>query len=975
MNSRPKIRLTCSKTLGLSLLIAIPFSGLSSTPVSSQVVNQSHQPLELNPAQNITQNSNIEERITAAVYLNQQAADSLQRGNPQLALELYQQALAIFRQFQAQGGEINSLQGIGNVYLTLAETDQALAFFQQALTIVQRLEKPRNLPFVTEAYTLQYLTEAYQQKRQFEQALKHAEQAANIFQILLDAGEGDRTSLQVSLKLTLSQQGAIAFKLGNYPKSLQFYQKSLPLYRQASDKIGEVQTLNNIGVVYANLNQYQNALDSYQQALTLIRTLCCYKGDEAAILNNISSLYFSLNQPIQALDYAQQASTIYQSLRGEQYRGLEPQKLELLKDILGQNSFDPLWIQQNLAKPASLANPENVNITTIVQIGEAVNFNNWGLIYLRQGEPQKAQDFFEKGLKIYQENQNLWGEALTLNNLSQGYAQLGEFAQAIATNQNALELYQKLNDKAGIASTWANLGKIHYQQNQLQPAQDYLTQALKVQREINDQAGIGTSLIYLGALSIQSQQLPQAIEYLQQAINHLETLRPGLSDANKISLFETQALAYRFLQKALISQQKVEPALEIAERGRARAFVELLANRFNSGAPTPTQPNTVRIADLQKVAKTQNATLVEYSIISDFNQESDLYIWVIQSTGEIHFRQVSLQTALQAFGDSSEPQASRSVTELTVNSRNFLLSRRGKQADRIQRLQNLYQILIQPIAELLPQDSQTPVIFIPQGALFLIPFPALANESGEYLISRHPLAIAPAIQMLEFTQKHRSSTPNFALTNSSNSALIVGNPEMPAIPSQLGESPIKLSPLPGSEVEAKTIGEILKTNPLIGVNATETSVHRQLQDAQIIHLATHGLLDEYKHTGWGVPGAIALTPDSENDGFLTASEIMNFNLKASLVVLSACNTGKGRLTSDGMIGLSRAFLSSGVSSIIVSLWAVPDLPTAELMTEFYRQLQQHPSRVIALQQAMLVTMKRYPQPFEWSGFILMGETR
>lgn len=959
------------RTVGFTCAVILSFSLISSHLTPSEAILQPSQKL----AQNLTQNSEAEERIIAAVYLNQQAADALQKGDPKTALEFYQQALAVFRQFKAQGGEINSLNGIGNVYLTLAETDQALEFFQQALTIAQSLDKTRNLPIVIEAYTLQYLTEAYLQKRQFDQALKTSEQALRIFQVLLNANEGERTSLQNSIKLTLSQQGALAFKLGNYPKSWEFYQKSLPLYRQGDDKIGEAQTLNNIGVVYANLNQYQNALNSYQQALTLIRTLCCYKGDEAAILNNISSLYFSLNQPIQALEYAQQASAIYQYLRGEQYRSLEPQKLELLKDILGQNAFDPSWIQQNLAKPASLANPEAVNMTGVVQMGEAINLNNWGLIYLRQREPQKAKDFFEKALKIYQENQQFWGEALTLNNLAQGYGQWGETEKAIATHQQALALYEKLNDKAGIGLTWGSLGKLYYQQHNLSKAQDYLTKALKIQQEINDKAGMGTSLIYLGALAIQSQQLPTAVQYLNQAIANLESLRPGLSDANKISLFETQALAYRFLQKALISQQTIEAALEISERGRARAFVELLASRLNSGKSSQPQIPTTGIDNFKQVAKTQNATLVEYSIISDFNQESDLYIWVIQPTGEVQFRKVGLQDALQSFGENSESQSLRSVTELTVNSRNFLLNRRGKQTDRIQRLQNLYQILIQPIAEFLPKDSQTPVIFIPQGALFLIPFPALVDSSGAYLISRYPVAIAPSIQVLALTQDHRSPSRNLSLTNNPNSALIVGNPEMPSVPSQLGESPIKLSPLPGSEVEAKTIGELLKTNPLIGVNATETSVQRQLQDAQMIHLATHGLLDEYKHTGWGVPGAIALTPDQQNDGFLTASEIMDFNLNASLVVLSACNTGKGRLTSDGMIGLSRAFLSSGVSSIIVSLWAVPDLPTAELMTEFYRQLQQNPNRVIALQQAMLKTMKQYPQPFEWSGFILMGETR
>ncbi|MFM6312178.1 MAG: CHAT domain-containing protein, partial [Dolichospermum sp.] len=100
--------------------------------------------------------------------------------------------------------------------------------------------------------------------------------------------------------------------------------------------------------------------------------------------------------------------------------------------------------------------------------------------------------------------------------------------------------------------------------------------------------------------------------------------------------------------------------------------------------------------------------------------------------------------------------------------------------------------------------------------------------------------------------------------------------------------------------------------------------------ARIIHLATHGLLDNVR----GLGSAIALAPSSNDNGLLTAEEILNMNLNAELVVLSACDTGRGRLTGDGVIGLSRSFISAGVSSVIVSLWAIPDSPTAGLMTEF-----------------------------------------
>lgn len=90
------------------------------------------------------------------------------------------------------------------------------------------------------------------------------------------------------------------------------------------------------------------------------------------------------------------------------------------------------------------------------------------------------------------------------------------------------------------------------------------------------------------------------------------------------------------------------------------------------------------------------------------------------------------------------------------------------------------------------------------------------------------------------------------------------------------------------------------------------------------------------------------------------------------MVLSACNTGQGQITGDGVIGLSRSFLSAGASSVIVSLWMVPDAPTADLTTAFYQNLQNTPDRAQALRQALLTALERHPQPKNWAAFILIG---
>lgn len=144
-------------------------------------------------------------------------------------------------------------------------------------------------------------------------------------------------------------------------------------------------------------------------------------------------------------------------------------------------------------------------------------------------------------------------------------------------------------------------------------------------------------------------------------------------------------------------------------------------------------------------------------------------------------------------------------------------------------------------------------------------------------------------------------------------------------------------------------------------------------------MATHGLLEYGSQSGagsvqgLGVPGAIALTPSLNDDGFLTASEVINLRLRAELVVLSACKTGEGRISGDGVIGLSRSFISAGVESVVVSLWAVRDVETSKLMKYFYQTLQKNPDKAAAMRQAMLTTMKEKREPLYWAAFTLIGE--
>jgi CHAT domain-containing protein len=402
-------------------------------------------------------------------------------------------------------------------------------------------------------------------------------------------------------------------------------------------------------------------------------------------------------------------------------------------------------------------------------------------------------------------------------------------------------------------------------------------------------------------------------------------------------------------------------------------LIELLASQLTDGSLPTTKPTT---AQIQQIAQTQVATIVQYSIVSDEN----LYIWVIQPNGKIHFHKSDLtqlkKPLSQRVVDSRTAIGARSRdnADVVVELNEAALQQRREQETR--NLRQLHQLLIEPIAQFLPQDSNQRVIFIPQGSLFLVPFPALLDANGKALIEQHTILTAPSIQVLDLARQKVVSRQPSTISGQQYPALVVGNPTMPKVTTKIGETSVQLSTLPGAEREAIAIAQILNTKALIGTQAKKADVVQRMKNASVIHLATHGLLDSFKGD---VPGAIALAPSGNNelnDGLLTAGEIFNMKLNADLVVLSACDTGRGDLTGDGVIGLSRTLFIAGVPSVIVSLWKVPDEPTAFLMTEFYRNWRERNlDKAQALRQAMLTTKGKYPQPLDWAAFTLIGEAK
>ncbi|WP_249068387.1 CHAT domain-containing protein [Argonema antarcticum] len=751
----------------------------------------------------------------------------------------------------------------------------------------------------------------------------------------ISPGRNNQTDPKIAQKMQECEQQVDSLKGANpgnrtqvtYEKLILCYEQNLAIAKQHNNRQWEQYAVNNLAVTYFVIGDYANSIKYHKEHLELARKMENRLG-EALALGGLGAAYGAIGNYTEAIKYYNESLAITEAIPAREWEG--PTK------------------------------------------------RNLGNAYLAQGDYNKAIEYQEQSLALVRQNKDRYGEAQALGNLGNVYTALGNFPRAIEYHQQSLVIAREIGDRLQEAQALLNIGTTYSSAGEYDKALEYHKQSLALVQELRARLGEGIALTNLGDALFHLRQLIESEKNLFAGVEVWESLRSELgisndSDANKVSIFEIQSTTYRNLQEVLSDQSKIDAALEVSEQGRARAYADLLAIRlgYTSGDRTTIEPPNIE--KIKQIAKAQNATLVEYSITySVFDvqgkrqaKESELFIWVIKPTGEVAFRRIDLKPLWQQQNISLADLVSTSRESIGVRGRGLFISATvaDKPTNQAQQLKQLHQLLIQPIADLLPENPEDRVIFVPQESLFLVPFAALQDASGKYLIEKHTISIAPAIQVLDLTHKQRQQV-------SENDVLVVGNPTMPKIPGNPGEPPQQLPSLPGAEREATTIATLLNTQAITGDRATKVSIVQKMSNARIIHLATHGLLDDFRQLG--MPGAIALAPSGKDDGLLTSTEILKLKLNAELVVLSACDTGRGKITGDGVIGLSRALIAAGVPTVIVSLWSVPDAPTAELMTEFYRQLQKNPDKVQALRQAMLATIKNHPDPKNWAAFTLIG---
>lgn len=265
--------------------------------------------------------------------------------------------------------------------------------------------------------------------------------------------------------------------------------------------------------------------------------------------------------------------------------------------------------------------------------------------------------------------------------------------------------------------------------------------------------------------------------------------------------------------------------------------------------------------------------------------------------------------------------------------------------------------------------NTTHLIIIPEFNIGQFPFHLLQPfGNDQYLVDRISYSFAPHLcNLKQFAAKNDYKIGKVNSIQTST-PFIVGNPSF----SKTGK--YNLPPLPAAETEAKTVGQLLNSNVFTGASAAADSLILKASTADFIYLATHGYFNFEKILDGSF---LAFTPDKNHpDGLLTARQIQELKLNAEMAILSACQTGYGKVVPGGFIGLARSFYKAGVDFTVMSLWSVDDEKTKELMLLFLEELQE-PSYFYPasnLRKAIKRFKEKNPDPVYWAPFSVFGFT-
>ena len=913
------------------------------------------------------------------------------------AIQVNEKRLLISKEIGDRNGEAACYMDLGNVYRAVGKYEKAREHLEKSLVINKEIGDRKG-----EAPCYTNLGNVYLSVGKYEKAREHLEKS-----LVIKKEIGDRNGEAPCY----TNLGAMYFSVGEYEKAREHLEKALAIHKEIGDRNGEAACYTNLGAMYFSVDEYEKAREHLEKSLVIKKEIGDRNG-EATCYTNLGEMYFLVCEYEKAREHHEKSLVIMKEIGDKNGEAACYRNLGTVYRSVGKYEKARELLEKSLV----------INKEIGAKYGEADCYSNLGNVYILVGEYEKASDYYEKSLAISRKIDNRKNIAVCYLNLGDQLYSDGKYPRANEYNKKAFAIFTDIGDREGVASFYINQGNVElavgnkikakeYYENALtigketgnrkveafgylrlgyffftqsedDRAEEYINKALALYEEIGYIEGELRSLTLIAFIRIKEGKIQEAISYFLSGIEKCEKIRGSLRDNDqfKISFSDRNIGSYRDLTMLLCEIGNPTEALNVSELWRARALADLMSARYSLENKISFDRRTW--AGLEGiVAKECNRTSLYVSYYSH-----SIYLWILKAGRVAHFQKIKGKDLISREGVSQhlneffsfrsfgvlpeklcedrslhryQPE-SNTCEEDNHEASRFENGTKASQGPKMN-LPICYKLIIAPVAALLKGPE---IIIVPDRALYQIPFAALTDESGKYLLQSFRIRIAPSLTTLKLIDESPADY------HCQTGALIVGNPDV-------GEVHFKgrltnISRLPSAENETRIVGEKLGVEPLLGQQATKEAVLQAMKSVALIHIAAHGDAER---------GEIALAPSfrrpngipQEDVYLLTMSDISKIQLRAKLVVLSCCHSARGLTKAEGAVGIARAFLGSGARSVLVALWALDDNSTEQLMTHFYDHLVAGQSAGESLHEAMKWMRSKGYDVNQWAPFILIGD--
>jgi len=900
------------------------------------------------------------------------------------SIELFYKSLLICKNIYGENdfSVASKYNNIGGIYLMQNDYEIALEYFNKSLKIKKKLfgEKHRQV-----ATTYNNIASLYQKKGEPDKALEYFLKSLEIYKQLL--GETHK-----SVALSYSNIGDIYYEKEKYDIAMKYYSNSLNIrLKLFGEKHPDVaSSYSDIGNVYMNKSEYGKALEYNLKSLKIrIEYLSEKHTDVAWSYSSIGDIYSKNSEPYKALKYYTKSLAIRKALLGDKHTLVATSYNNIGKTYydISENEIALQYFQKGIVSCLRNFN-DTININAVPFIE---NYLNWN--YLLQALQAKADIFATKNLVGFENSQNL-----ALKHYQACDTLITEVRQEITTKSDKLSLGEQANE---IYKGAINVCLKLYQQTN---NQEYLQQAFYFS-EKNKSSVLLEALAGSEALNFAG--IPDTLLNLEHKLN--------IDIANYINLknnAKNDSIANIWNDRLFKTNRSYDSLIIVFET----KYPDYYNLKYNNSPAT--------------VKQTSNLLDKRTAMLSYLVGDSTITIFAI-SKKDFVVTQITKPDSLNEKIHNYRFYISE--TDLFVDE--IFSGTHWSIAEYEKLAFQFYNLLFPPeIQEFLKggifYDIEN-LIIIPDGQLATMPFETFFSEKyvGKwtdwksktyfaempYLIKDYNISYSYSATLFQQTKPKEKTdeieiTPlndwlafapvfddeNTAGTTTRTRELLTFSNDTSKTRRFLADGRY-VSPLPGTETEITTIFDLYKQQGKKALIKTHQQANEsfaksdELQNYKIIHFATHGFVNEENPKLSGILFAqdTTVTIDSleylphlvaqQNEGILYQSEIYNLKFNADLVVLSACETGLGKITKgEGVIGLTRALLYAGSKNIIVSLWSVNDKSTSKLMISFYENLlndkkQDKYSKHLSEAKRKMIEDGKYSHPYFWSPFILIGE--